>query len=172
MSDNMLMTALEESKARIAELECEVRLRRQEHLETCRAVDVAKAEVERLRKDYLGEVTEFNAGWEAAKRGELDIAPDDAEYDTWSCGWAWFKCSDFERERDEARAEADMAAMTIDTWQTQLAEARELLRKLTCEVAALFAWDAELRDLIGNTNAEALIYHAENAKAHLGEGER
>ena len=50
-----------------------------------------EAEVEKLNRERSEETAEFNAGYEAAKRGEPDNEPSGCKYDVWSIGWAWGK---------------------------------------------------------------------------------
>jgi hypothetical protein len=52
----------------------------------------ARADINRLRREYDGEVYEFNAGFECAQGGgTLDDEPSDTKYDSWRVGFSWFE---------------------------------------------------------------------------------
>lgn len=52
------------------------------------------AEIDRLRHEYDEEVSEFNAGFEAAQRGLPDTSePSCVKHDVWMCGYAWQRYS-------------------------------------------------------------------------------
>ena len=49
-------------------------------------------QIETLRRQQAEEVEEFNAGYEAAKRGEpIENEPSHTPYDVWCIGWVWGK---------------------------------------------------------------------------------
>lgn len=46
--------------------------------------------IEALQKTQAEEVDEFNAGYEAAQRGEtIESEPEYTPYDVWCIGWVW-----------------------------------------------------------------------------------
>lgn len=60
----------------------------------------AADEIERLQKERIEEVAEFNAGYDCAQRGgSIHDEPDQTPHDQWCCGFAW---GAFERLRAEA----------------------------------------------------------------------
>jgi hypothetical protein len=47
---------------------------------------------EEMQRSQAEEVDEFNAGFDAAQRGEpIDNEPSHTPYDVWRVGWAWAK---------------------------------------------------------------------------------
>jgi len=58
-------------------------------------------EVRRLREERVGEIAEFNAGFNAQRAGvEYDAPGVEQPYDVWRCGWAW---GAFDGLNDEVR---------------------------------------------------------------------
>lgn len=65
--------------------------------EVC-AAELAMQEkrIAELEKKYSEEADEFNAGYDAAKRGEpMSSEPSNTPYDVWCIGWVW---GDFQRK--------------------------------------------------------------------------
>ena len=63
----------------------------------------------RDRKDHIGDVDEFNAGFEAAKAGKTEAdEPQDSEHDSWMPGFAWQKYEGLKAEVVSLTAQIDI----------------------------------------------------------------
>ena len=67
---------------------------------TCENCVRLTAERDALVAKYDAEVAEFNAGYDAAKRGDPESAePTDTRFDVWVAGYAWGKFDQLKAER-------------------------------------------------------------------------
>lgn len=69
------------------------------------------AEVDRLRREYDEEMTEFNTGYEAAQQGLPESSePSEVKHDVWLCGYAWAMFGKLKAEVDAQRPVVEAAS--------------------------------------------------------------
>ena len=98
-------------------------------------------ELQRLKAAYAGEVAEFNAGFDAYRRGEsFDDEPADVQYDVWRAGWAW---AAFEPMRKEIAALTAQRDALAEAGQRLASIALEACSDLETELQARYHFDTE-----------------------------
>jgi hypothetical protein len=73
-------------------------------------------QIEALQRSQAAETDEFNAGYEAAQRGEsIESEPSHTSYDVWRIGWVW---GDYQRRATIERVIIATAAYNQQAIQT------------------------------------------------------
>jgi len=76
----------------------------------CQIASRAEERVRTLEAERDGEVDEFNAGYDAARKGKpISAEPDGCKYDVWRIGWVWgdYQSKAQDTDQDSLAGKAD-----------------------------------------------------------------